>query len=178
METSINLEEASIYVGTYAKYNDGSLFGKWLNLSDYTGIDEFWDACRSLHKDEEDPEFMFQDWEHIPRALISESYLSAKFFELRSALESLSDTEQEPFFLWFENGHYDLNEGDADELVANFQNEYVGAYNSESDYAREYVELNHNLPEFALNHLDYDSVARDLFSDGYWFSEGHVFHDS
>ena len=34
MET-VTLSEARVYVGTYAKYNNGSLFGKWLDLSDY-----------------------------------------------------------------------------------------------------------------------------------------------
>ena len=30
------LSAASVYVGTYAKYNNGSLSGAWLNLSDYS----------------------------------------------------------------------------------------------------------------------------------------------
>lgn len=62
----IDIQEAQIYVGTYAKYNEGSLFGKWMQLSDYSDLDEFIEACKELHKDEEDPEFMFQDWEEIP----------------------------------------------------------------------------------------------------------------
>ena len=28
------LSEARVYVGTYGKYNNGSLFGAWLDLSD------------------------------------------------------------------------------------------------------------------------------------------------
>ncbi len=72
-------------------------FGKWLDLSDYSDKDEFLEACRELHKDEQEPEFMFQDIENIPEALISESWLSDKFFELRDAIEKLSETEQEAF---------------------------------------------------------------------------------
>ena len=30
-----------IYVGTYAKYNDGNLFGKWLDLEDYADRDDY-----------------------------------------------------------------------------------------------------------------------------------------
>lgn len=48
------LSEARVYVGTYGKYNNGSLFGAWLDLSDYSDKEEFYDACRELHKDEED----------------------------------------------------------------------------------------------------------------------------
>ena len=47
------LSEASVYVGTYGKYNNGSLFGAWLDLSDYADKEEFYEACRELHKDEE-----------------------------------------------------------------------------------------------------------------------------
>ena len=75
MET-VTLSEARVYVGTYNKYNSGSLFGKWLDLFDYWDKDEFMEACRELHKDDQDPELMFQDYENIPEALISESWLS------------------------------------------------------------------------------------------------------
>lgn len=39
---AVTLSEARVYVGTYARYNNGSLFGKWLDLSDYSDKDEFW----------------------------------------------------------------------------------------------------------------------------------------
>ena len=51
MKTSV---EFRIYVGTYAKYNDGSLFGKWMDLSDYIDLNDFYEACLELHQDEED----------------------------------------------------------------------------------------------------------------------------
>ena len=47
------LSAARVYVGTYGKYNAGSLFGEWLDLSDYSDKEEFYDACRELHKDED-----------------------------------------------------------------------------------------------------------------------------
>ena len=59
------LSEARVYVGTYGKYNNGSLFGAWLDLSDYSDKEDFYEACRELHKDEEDAEYMFQDWENV-----------------------------------------------------------------------------------------------------------------
>ena len=55
------LSAASVYVGTYAKYNNGSLSGAWLNLSDYSDKEEFYEACRELHKDEEDVEYMLRE---------------------------------------------------------------------------------------------------------------------
>ena len=44
MEAKV-LSEAKVYVGTYAKYNNGSLFGAWLDLSDYSDKEEFYEAC-------------------------------------------------------------------------------------------------------------------------------------
>ena len=70
-----------IYVGTYAKYNDGSIFGKWFDLSDYSSKEDFLADCAELHKDEADPEFMFQDWEDIPDTFISESSIGEDFWE-------------------------------------------------------------------------------------------------
>lgn len=48
MEAKV-LSEAKVYVGTYAKYNNGSLFGAWLDLSDYSDKEEFYEACREPH---------------------------------------------------------------------------------------------------------------------------------
>lgn len=70
-------EKIKIYVGTYGKYADGSIFGAWLTLNDYKNEHEFWQACKRLHADERDPEFMFQDYE-LPDMLggcITESYI-------------------------------------------------------------------------------------------------------
>ena len=83
------LSEARVYVGTYGKYNNGSLFGAWLDLSDYSDKEDFYEACRELHKDEEDAEYMFQDWENVPENLIGESWISENFFTLRDAVEKL-----------------------------------------------------------------------------------------
>ena len=118
META-TLSEASVYVGTYGKYNNGSLFGAWLDLSDYADKEEFYEACRELHKDEEDAEFMFQDWENVPEGLISESWISENFFTLRDAVEQLGDTEQEAFFVWCNYKSRDLSEEDADGAIRN-----------------------------------------------------------
>ena len=44
-----SLSEARIYVGTYAKYNDGSIEGKWFDLSDFSDKDEFYEACKESY---------------------------------------------------------------------------------------------------------------------------------
>ena len=150
------LSAASVYVGTYAKYNNGSLSGAWLDLSDYSDKEEFYEACRELHKDEEDAEYMFQDWENVPEGLIGESWISENFFALRDVVE-------------------DLSEEDADDLVHDFRDEYQGEYDDEEDFAYEIIEECYDLPEFAKTYFDYEKFARDLFMCDYWFDDGFVF---
>lgn len=170
-----NLSEARIYVGTYAKYNNGSIYGKWLDLSDYSDKEEFYEACHELHDDEPDAEFMFQDWENIPSSLIGESWLSDNLFEVIEAVSELDENEREAFYVWLNDGNRDMDTEDINGLIDSFRDDYRGNYKDEEDYAYEIIEQCYDLPEFALNYFDYEKFARDLFMTDYWFEDGHVF---
>ena len=93
-----DLSEARIYVGTYAKYNNGSLQGEWVELSDFYDLDGFMERCAEIYEDEEEREFMFQAWEEIPDGLIDEGRLKENFFELRDELDRLNNREKEAFW--------------------------------------------------------------------------------
>ncbi|EDQ6556309.1 type-F conjugative transfer system pilin acetylase TraX [Salmonella enterica subsp. enterica] len=69
----------AVYVGTYHKYNCGSIFGKWFDLTEFDGREDFYEACQALHADEWDAEFMFQDWEGIPSQFVSECSIDWNF---------------------------------------------------------------------------------------------------
>ncbi len=78
-----------LYVGTYGKYNKGSLAGAWLDLDKFRNADEFEAACRRVHRDERDPEFMFQDVETDPgedwqEGLYSESAMPRDYWALKA----------------------------------------------------------------------------------------------
>lgn len=173
-----NISEARIYVGTYAKYNGGSIFGKWLDLSDYSDKEEFYEACRKLHKDEQDPEFMFQDWEYIPSDLIGESWLAENIFEIIEAIDELDDDKKAAFEVWLNHGSHDITTKDITDLIRSFEDDFQGAYNDEEDYAYEIVDECYDLPEFAKTYFDYAKFARDLFMGDYWFEDGYVFRCS
>lgn len=174
-----NLSEARIYVGTYAKYNEGSIFGKWMDLSDYFDSEEFYAACRELHSDEEDPELMFQDWEYIPDSLIGESWFADNIFEIIEAVSNLSETQQEAFGVWLNFTSSDIASEDIDDLISSFEDDYQGQYSSEEDYAYEVIEQCYpDLPEFAKTYFDDEKFARDLFIGDYYYDEGFVFRRS
>ena len=134
------------------------------------------EACKKLHKDEDDPEFMFQDRENIPEELVSESWISEKFFELRDKVEDMDATEQEAFSIWLDYESRDLSKDDADDLVKKFKDDYIGKYDEEEDYAREVVEQCYEVSDFVLNYFDYAAFARDLFNGDYKHIDGFVFH--
>lgn len=79
---------ARCYVGTYGKYNAGSLYGKWLDLSDYATYQDFLKACKELHKNESDPEFMIQDWENLPDGFPAEEWIGEQDFnDIKAAMQ-------------------------------------------------------------------------------------------
>ena len=76
-----------VYVGTYAKYNSGSLEGKWVDLTDFDNDDDFLEKCYEIHSDEEDPELMFQDYECFPEKYYSESHIDPEVWEYIEQVE-------------------------------------------------------------------------------------------
>lgn len=174
-----NLQEAKIYVGTYRKYNEGSIYGKWLELCDYSDISDFYKACTKLHKDEKDPEFMFQDWEEIPEGLISESYLSDKTFEIINTLSEMKNTDSESFCSYLDLKSYDLSDMDIEEIKSNYEDDFCGEFDSEQAFADQeaYETYGNALDEGIGRYFDYESYCKDLFMEGYTFYEGCVFYD-
>ncbi len=142
-----------LYVGTYAKYNSGSIAGKWLDLEDYADKDAFLAACAELHKDESDPELMFQDFEGFPRSFYSESSVSDELF----AWLELSEDDRELLEVYRENVNQDAGIDEARE-------NYSGQYDSESDWAANWLEETGGLegvPEHLKNYIDFEAYARD-----------------
>lgn len=64
---------AGLYCGTYRKYNNGSLYGMWIDLEQFTDAEDFFEVCDKLHEDEQFPEFMFQDFQGFPEEFYHES---------------------------------------------------------------------------------------------------------
>lgn len=93
MATNAKISRGSVYVGTYHKYNSGSLKGEWLDLDNYDSYAAFLDACNDLHADEDDPEFMFQDWETDWTGEINEAGVSP-------ALWDLPEDDYDTKYLW------------------------------------------------------------------------------
>lgn len=122
------METAKLYVGTYAKYNNGSIEGAWLDLSDYSDSEEFLDACAELHKDEEEPEFMFQDFEGFPESLYRESmgekYLDSiyEYLEIAEKIDCWDDSD------WLNAHNTYCQETSSDNEIFIFDEEFFNTY--------------------------------------------------
>ena len=141
--TSTTTTDARLYVGTYAKYNDGNLAGAWLNLADYADRADFITAARAVHADEADPELMFQDFEGFPRAWYAES--SAPPAILWEWLE-LDEAEQLAF------GAYADHMG-GPVTVEDFRDAWQGQWNRGADFAEHIAEEcggHHDLPTWLV----------------------------
>lgn len=170
----MDIRSAAIYVGTYAKYNNASLDGAWMSLLDYSSKEEFIDDCCLVHKDEDDPELMFQDWENIPNCLISESYISEKFWELIDELDR-TYLEEDVVMDYIELRGYNLEKEDITSIISSCEENYCGDYSSEMDFAVEIAdELLPSDSEMLRRYFDYEAFCRDLMYD-YDYYNGHVF---
>ncbi len=169
MEKS-KLLKARVYVGTYKEYNNGSLYGSWFNLADYESKEEFLDACKDLHSEEDEPEFMYQDYGNIPDGMINESYINPLLFGIIQSAKDMDDTETEAFFTFLdmELGDYSDYE-DGEELIELFKSRYVGKFDSEEEFATYVAEEKWHdelRTEFGL-YFDYEAYARSLLTSGY-----------
>jgi antirestriction protein len=157
---------ARVYVGTYAKYNSGSINGAWLDCDDYAGIDDFIEACQALHSDEHDPELMFQDYEGFPAAYYNESSIAEELW----GWLALNDDERE-LIAAYQHCFDDTG------TIEQARDAFMGTANSERDFAEQRVDdsgLLDQIPEHLRYYFDYEAYARDLFMN-LIFHEGYVF---
>lgn len=159
--TADNDRKPRIYVSTYAKYNNGSLDGKWVELMKFDTYDEFVDYCKALHKDEKDPEFMVQDFENYPKAWYHEGGLpTEEEFEKIYEYYLMNDNEQDAYEAFVD---YTGNDN-----VESFRDAYQGKFNSAEDFAYDLVDgigwegVGENNLE---TYFDYDAFGRDIMMD-------------
>ena len=153
--------EPSVYVGTYGKYNDGSLCGLWIDLSSFSDYDEFINFCKAIHADEEDPELMAQDFECFPRQWYNEGFMDEEDFDHILEYSDMCDKHGQEAVDDYMEFHDELD---------NFEEAYCGEWDSEEDFARHIISECYNLEREMgdlSRYFDYDAFGRDLFDWDY-----------
>lgn len=146
-------KKMSLYVGTYKKYNEGSLFGEWVKLSDFTSKDEFLQHCAELHKDEIDPEFMFQDCEYFPSSWYWESGVDDELWDLLA----MDEHEQFMVLLYQEATGYNL-----EDCLSSYEDVF---YFHESEAWDTMTELYPQIDEIQKMGLDFVNISEERFCD-------------
>lgn len=176
MQTTANTSPR-VYVGTYRKYNNGSLGGAWVDLEPFAGdLEGFMKHLFELHKDEHDPEFMFQDFEGFPREFYGESSLGDGLWEW---LE-LDEDDREILAAYIDAT------GDESVTMRDAQDHYVGTYATGADFAQECADgLEHGMtkcvPGWLWNCIDWERAWDCELRHDYTTSERdgglYIFHN-
>ena len=162
-------ENPALYVGTYRKYNEGSLFGMWVDLVKCGDYDTFMEVCHNLHADEEDPELMYQDFMYFPEGWYSECGIDEEMFDKIIEYAEMDDKEAFEAYIG----------ATGDDDVEKFRDRYMGEWDSEEEFAEHIVDECYDLESHGIlaQYFDYAAFARSLFSDGYTYYGGYVFSD-
>jgi antirestriction protein len=157
-----------IYVGSYAKYNNGSIAGAWLTLTDYIHAQDFLAACYELHNDEQDIELMFQDFDDIHKNYQSECVnLDALYEYVNACNDSNKDI---------------INAGlDCEIPLDSILDAYQGQYDNDADFAYDMADqcgyLTNMTEIWPFCHIDWRVAARALMYD-FVESNGHYFSNN
>ncbi len=177
MDKTENKINPAIYVGTYGKYNSGSINGAWLKLRDYKTIEEFYAAAKKLHSNEYDPELMFQDYEDIPKAFIGESHIDPVIFDLIHWDNQSIDLEA--FYDYLENHlSYSVNQDhDIKELIDGFEMSYCQNWDSFKDFVYDYYDnvMAKCCNNFNDSYFDYDKLETELLHEYTYTEKRNVF---
>jgi len=168
-----------VYCGTYGKYNNGSIAGKWMDLTEYEDAEEFFKACSEVHKNEHDPEFMFQDYECFPRSMYSEC-MGTEDVERLIEFAKLDEDQREYVAEY-------LDEVDSNADIDSIEDYYIGNINDikgdsfmSNDEAYGYYCVENGLidvPEHLQNYFDYESYGSEQLQDIHVTESGHMFQN-
>lgn len=175
MTTKNNYKAIRVYVGTYSQYNEGNLYGEWIDLTDLNRY-EFYEMCKHYHGQEEDAEFMFQDTDiecEVLRNMVHESGIDANFWDLKEAVLELNDSEVEAFDAYVSAGY----DADIDAFADAFFC-YINEYNINEAFGEYYADMTgeiSEIPKHLQYYFDYEAYGKDLLSDAFFEQDGYIF---
>jgi antirestriction protein len=167
------ITEPAVYCGTYAKYNNGSIKGAWIKLSDFDDVSDFWETCKELHKDESDPEYMFQDFEGFPETEYTESGMD---FESLIEYAQLDEDERETVDAYIGATGYYLTDIDISKVEHKvvFIEDNTDLSNLATQYGYHMAMSTGEIPDHLSNYIDYEAYGQSWL-DNYMVFDGYVF---
>lgn len=151
---TMGTDAPAVYVGTYGKYNSGSLAGEWLDISTFYDWDEYKQILALLHADENDPEYMVQDFENFPKEWYAEWINEDTFWKIKGYAE-MDDDDKEKFEIYMD----EIDE----EITPDEFNDSIGwlEYDDLEDYGRQALMVQHSFPSWVERYIDFKLFARE-----------------
>jgi antirestriction protein len=182
--TTISTTTPQAWVGCLGCYNNGALVGKWLEGESCADLEAAGLAKIETHGDYTaarcvrcgGDEFWVMDHENYGDLLGGEcSPIEAQNIAQAIATIEGEGLDIEAVAAYASNMHLDI--AAFDDWQSDYEDAYLGEYDSVHAYAVEYVEscgLLHGVPDNIARYFDYDAFARDLEHD-LWQHGGHLF---
>ena len=168
LHTGITDNNACVYVGTYNKYNCGSLDGAWVDLESFHNEKELMKFLYRLHADEAEPEFMVQDYMNFPRRFYSESMNEHDFAELYDWIHLGTEEREMCAEYWKE-----IDESASVDEIAD-RHVYSGDSNEYFDELADEALSDCNVPNFLQYCFDY-AKWREMCEYDYRVTRNFVF---
>ena len=182
-----------VWIADLAAYNEGHLHGEWVDAT--LGVEELVEAGKRIIASSpaySPEELAIHDHEGFGGILGEYDG-----FEYVAALAEAIEENGDAFLAYMKSRAADLYERDVDAIVESFRERYCGEFESEEDFAREQVsecgwhgvpaqelEVPNAWPAVKLkvfeeleDYLDWETIARDIFLNGYSHVDGYVFRD-
>lgn len=172
----MNLDTPSIWVGTWAAYNNGILHGAWIDCT--LGADHINDEINKILETcpEQGEEWSIFDASALPNFINNEYYHDTdKIAAWAEALEEHGEI--------IASLAEELNIEDIEEVLEYHENHYYQSHRNFLEFATELFDetVAHDVPAHVLNYIDYEAFARDLSYDFFeiWIDgECHVWSNN
>jgi antirestriction protein len=166
-----------IYVACLSAYNSGELHGLWIDatqdpedIADDINWMLSWSPVRDIEPCEE---WAIHDYEYFHNFSLGENESLEYVSKLAQALDNAEDAAA--MAAWLDYAKDPINDPDIEQLTEEFSSYYCGHWETETDFVLKSHEIEeiYNWSEFEKQfkfwsqHIDWDSVARELFIEGY-----------
>lgn len=182
MTTTETGAQCRAYIADLAAYNNGHLWGRWLDLDGLDAEDIKAEIGRIIESSPEPgaEEYAVHDWDGVP-SHFGEWPDWERVADYVAVVVELDDMEREAFDAWLDNS----SSGTAPSLDA-FREEYAGTYEDGEEYAGQLAEdteaVNWRALRWPLTCIDWGAAFRELEIGGdIWSHRGshglHVFRN-
>ncbi|AIT08546.1 antirestriction protein [Candidatus Francisella endociliophora] len=148
--------EPQIYIACLASYNNGILYGKWINANQDVSALE--DEIQEILADSPMPdaeEWAIHDYEDFDNLGLSE-------YESLETISQVAQNIVEHDELFIEAYKYTNS---IDEAIEMINDRFIGLYDSVEDYAEETTDIS-SISEYLRYYIDFQSLARDIELSG------------